>query len=447
MIKKVKLKNYKSFKDFEFEIKEYMNAQNIALIYGENGSGKSNLISSFNFLTRTLSTFGNIENYNRLIHMSTEKDLGSTRDIIDMMIIEFGLKEQISNARRIGIDTKDTMELEFLFDVKDMNFTYSLVFDAERVIKETLNGPLKTNSVEIFNIDYNDSLRHKINLNLFSNEYNNEIDKLLTQYFGKHTLLSILNYEINQKNTAYIKSNINNNFLSFIDYLKKISIIYNDTSYDVNTINSDNRFVSSLSKGSINENEFGKLVNSEKALNLFFSSLYSSVKSVTYKTEKNKNKLKYELYFNKIVGGKITSVPINYESRGTKKLLELFPYLFNLLNGGIVIIDELETGIHDVLMSTLVEHLTETAGLGQLIATTHNTMLLEIVDKKNVYILDSDDKGNGFIYNLSNSKTPIQKNHSLYNNYKKGAYGGIPIPGYFDFEDLKHCLDEDTGNE
>lgn len=437
MIKRISLVNYKSFKEFDFEIQEYANTKNIALIYGENGAGKSNLVSTINFLKKTINTFGDLEKYNELLKMFNEEEFKSRKELLELFMKELNLERQIADARRIG--TNENMELTFQFDIEGKNFIYSFSFDKERVIKEHLYGPLATNATDIFKIEYKDVLDYKLNANLFAKEYSKEVEKLTKQYFGKHTFLSIINNEIITKNKEYIEKSVNENLLLFIKYLKKISTSYQKTSHRMGSIFYDKSYIRELDKGSIEEANLEMLKKTKEALNNFFTSLYSNVKSVEYKTEKDDNKIKYELYFNKIIGGDITDVPFEYESRGTKKLLDLFPYLINLLKGEVVVIDELEVGIHDVLMSTLVEHLTETEDLGQLIATTHNTMLLEIVDKKNVYILDSDDKGNYEIYNLTSSK--IQKNHSLYNNYKKGSYGGVPIPGYFDFGDIKRCLE------
>jgi len=42
----LKVKNFKSFADFEINL----NKQNVNLIYGDNGSGKSTFIEIFDFL-------------------------------------------------------------------------------------------------------------------------------------------------------------------------------------------------------------------------------------------------------------------------------------------------------------------------------------------------------------------------------------------------------------
>lgn len=57
------------------------------------------------------------------------------------------------------------------------------------------------------------------------------------------------------------------------------------------------------------------------------------------------------------------------------------PMIISLTRGKTVIIDEIDTEIHDLLMKAIIEGIMEIE-TGQLIATTHNTMLLQTVDKK-----------------------------------------------------------------
>ena len=57
MFEYVKLKNYKSFGNIEFNLLDRNNQpKKMVLIYGENGIGKSNLASAFFMLSETLRT-------------------------------------------------------------------------------------------------------------------------------------------------------------------------------------------------------------------------------------------------------------------------------------------------------------------------------------------------------------------------------------------------------
>ena len=86
-----------------------------------------------------------------------------------------------------------------------------------------------------------------------------------------------------------------------------------------------------------------------------------------------------------------------------------------------VIIDEIDTEIHDLLMKALIDGLMDIE-TGQLIATTHNTMLMNTLDK-NVFVIDIDWDANKNIINLAKHPHKLQNTHSLYNQYLLGNFG------------------------
>ena len=56
----LKLKNFKSFRDTEFDFRTTGGKpNNLIIIYGENGAGKSNLVEAFYFLKDTMYTVRN----------------------------------------------------------------------------------------------------------------------------------------------------------------------------------------------------------------------------------------------------------------------------------------------------------------------------------------------------------------------------------------------------
>lgn len=60
-----------------------------------------------------------------------------------------------------------------------------------------------------------------------------------------------------------------------------------------------------------------------------------------------------------------------FESRGIKKIMDLFNYLDTASKGGIVFIDELDSNINDVYLDKLIEYFVY-YGKGQLCFTSHN---------------------------------------------------------------------------
>ena len=158
------------------------------------------------------------------------------------------------------------------------------------------------------------------------------------------------------------------------------------------------------------------------------------------------DRIHYELYFNKMIGGQIKSIPSRLESDGTRRILNQFDTIIGSLLGETVILDEIDNGIHDVLMKNIIMSIKDEI-TGQLIITTHNTLLLEILPKENIYILSTDYNGNKTINSIKEYGIKIQKNNNARDLYFKGVFGGIPTTDYIDFEEIKYALEGNEGTD
>ncbi|MBQ7891025.1 MAG: ATP-binding protein [Erysipelotrichaceae bacterium] len=80
-----------------------------------------------------------------------------------------------------------------------------------------------------------------------------------------------------------------------------------------------------------------------------------------------------------------------FESTGIKKLVRLYKALCHVENGDIVFIDELDANIHDVYLCKLLEYFIK-FGKGQLCFTTHNLGPMEVLEssKKSIDFLSRD---------------------------------------------------------
>ncbi|TER91394.1 ATP-binding protein, partial [Staphylococcus epidermidis] len=75
LIKSVELKNYKSFKKVEIDFTSNIQSENkFSFIYGENGSGKSNIISVFHFLKSSINTIKNNERFIQILHKADKEE-------------------------------------------------------------------------------------------------------------------------------------------------------------------------------------------------------------------------------------------------------------------------------------------------------------------------------------------------------------------------------------
>ncbi len=117
------------------------------------------------------------------------------------------------------------------------------------------------------------------------------------------------------------------------------------------------------------------------------------------------------------------------ESNGTIKLFTVLPHLYDILEeGGTLVIDEIENGIHPTLVKELIQlfYNEETnPHHAQLICTTHDTDLIERdVRRDQIWIINKNDVGISSMDRVSN--LDIRGNVNLKQKYLEGAFGKVP---------------------
>ncbi len=200
-----------------------------------------------------------------------------------------------------------------------------------------------------------------------------------------------------------------------------------------NTILSPDSFTS----GELPVSEKYILDNSERMLKKYFRSMYRDITNVFYKIEQDNEKLKYNLFFTRYISGKERTIHYSDESSGTKNLILLLPYCIASAKGHIVAIDEIDNGIHDVLLVNLVKELHKSIE-GQVILTTHNIFLLnEYEFKDSFFFIEVDDNGERFIRTPSEYGYRIQPDSNVIMNYLQNRFKGLPWKDmHIDFEDI-----------
>ena len=132
-------------------------------------------------------------------------------------------------------------------------------------------------------------------------------------------------------------------------------------------------------------------------------------------------------------GEEIEGKPIKFfadESLGTVKLFTALPYLFDVLEeGGVLIIDEIENGLHLLLAKELVWLFMDEStnpNNAQLICTTHQPLLLDGEFRRDqVWVVSKDEYAKSYLHRLSDWKTSRAK-VNLVNKILEGAFGCNP---------------------
>lgn len=119
------------------------------------------------------------------------------------------------------------------------------------------------------------------------------------------------------------------------------------------------------------------------------------------------------------------------ESDGTRVLMSIAPAVESVLeNGGVLLTDEIEKGLHPLLVDYIVAKFqskdTNPKG-AQLIFTTHDTELLnmELLRKDQLYFADKNrEDGSSELYSINEFGTRTTEN--IRKGYLLGKYGAIP---------------------
>jgi len=408
------------------------------LVYGENGVGKTNFASAFYTLTEFMRTKSVPQIREYLLKKANKKQ--------DDELFQKFLQENYCDTEAIirkckTINSKDNMILEFGFKIKGYNGVYRIETDNSRIVSEKLDYVWNKNLTTFF--DISEGQEPKLNKNIFrKTEYENEVLDLIEKYWGKHTLLSILQYEIDDKADDYVKKRIIKNLYDVINMFDTFSIrVKEGNRIERGKVISINEICKCLDRGVIPSEYEHELDKTQNLLNEFLTRIYSDIKQVYYKKELKDDKLYYNLYIKKLIYNQIIDVDFQIESTGTQNLLEIFPFLLTAVEGNTVIIDEIDTGMHDILINLLLENV-YSAITGQLIITTHNTLFLESDFAKDcVYIFKVDQNANKALIPLTAFEERIHPNLNIRKRYLKGMYGGIPITMDIDFEELIEIIE------
>ena len=437
MLYRVIVNNYKSFAEEQqfdmfpnpkrenFPCHVLKSKQNIPVlkecaIYGANGSGKSNFIKLLQFLKDFVTEdMFSLQKLNNWYHINRFKLPIAKNNTPIEILIEFGINE-IVYIYSLSIDDKGVKEeklylsgkgyneevLVFSRNYSDIEFTITHISpEIENIFKRQLssnpaasvlgiNGTLRLIDNEIINNAYT-----WFDKNLKIVSFNRQIPWLIELFKANDELLKFVNKVFTNIglgiNSLEIKeSNIN-------DWIE------NHKQEDSNKIN--------------------KVLETG---NHYLSKISDSVPIFSIHAEEGMQTVR-EFIFNQIgINGYVGEMETIDQSTGTCRLLTLLPALYDAINEeATVFVDEIDNGIHPVLIKKLLLYFGNMSSKGQLIYTTHETALL---DQQHLLRADEvwlTEKISGVTKMYSLNIFKIHKTISIENGYLEGRYGAIPFLG------------------
>jgi len=358
-------------------------------LYGPNGSGKSNLVSGLGI-------------FRTLIERSLESEA-----VMDFAADPFRLSSEPG-------EDAGFFQMQLLLDRKKYRYGFTLG-PSGSLLQEWLFGTAEKNETWYFKRTKD---RVEINREWFEEGYGLPIDNLRPNALFL-TFVSAYNGPVAQAIRGFI--------------VKNVSIENEGSAIQRSRSKSRKRDLGSLQEQHTNElvkTGQGDLVLSWlKRAGLAYDDI-----SVTEFIGGYESVLLKKAIFDK--NGKVAGSTIldleNNESSGTKKFYYSIGTLHQLfLQGGVLILDEIDNNFHPSLLQEFVRFFNDPAinkADAQLLFTSHDTNLLqpEILRRDQIYFTEKSITDETTLYSLADLKG-IRNNADFARQYLAGFYGALPI--------------------
>jgi len=391
-----------------------------AVVYGANGSGKSNLLSAIGF-------------YRRFI-LSSSNDRQADDEI---MTIPFLLSTETENKSSSFemIFIIGAIRFRFGFEVTKKNVTSEWLFgfDTENSNKESTYFTREHQNIKVSNRNF------KEGKGLENNARPNALFL---------STVAQLNGEVSNKIQNWLKTNINvisgledattaytiGRFQDQEEFRKKIINFFKLINLGIEDIKMEEPVLDNLSKILPQKREDEKIASLIQELQ---KELKDRMKKGgdTREISINAFHKKFD-EANKLID--TIALDFELESRGTQKLFSLLgPWFDTLEKGKILIVDELDSRLHTKLTTELLKIFQSGINTknAQLIFASHDTNLLrnDLLRRDQIWFTEKDDKGSTDLYSLVeykiNQATSVRNDASFEKDYLIGKYGAIPYFG------------------
>lgn len=308
----------------------------------------------------------------------------------------------------------ENTNFEVIFDMNDNLFRYNLSLTVNSVVSEKLEIKSQKGFSYIYKLE-------------------NENGKISIKYNRNNNVLSKINPT---EEARFKKSKKMVTFFSFligIGYFHNIGLTGITKEGFRNVYSHGSISLDSSEESIILSKELEKSKNKDKILS-YLKSFDLGIED--YVQDVFKARIKDEMF--NLIGFKHSNhdrgfkLPIFDESAGTIKGLYLLLNLLNvLLDGGIAIIDELDSRLHYEIAKTLVNLFTDkdlNKKNAQLFFSTHQPLFLNDRDKSQIFLAYKEDSLNTEIYRLD-AIPGIRNTENFFEKYLTGEYGAIPRIG------------------
>ncbi|MYH48323.1 MAG: AAA family ATPase [Gammaproteobacteria bacterium] len=124
-----------------------------------------------------------------------------------------------------------------------------------------------------------------------------------------------------------------------------------------------------------------------------------------------------------------TPILLDFESKGTRRLLHLLPLIkFALDVTGLTILDEIDGELHVDMLAEILSWFRSRESNprdAQLLVSSHHVGLLDDLEKEEVFVVEKDGSGATRLYGAQDVRG-LRRDVRLYPKYRGGVLGGLP---------------------
>ena len=382
--KEVQLDFYKKTVDKNFDPEKYR----IKAIYGENGSGKSALITAvkiFKDLCLQESYLTETKNQDFLKEM-INKSTNELRFHCEFFVGLKAGKEVYYYEIVLGLNNRGNYEIQYeILQIRSGNYANS----PYKTIFETREGEL----IKVDGDEQEQKLAVKKSLNLLSSRSFIHIaagmfaESQKVKVFGNASLHTLVFMGLPLYLEIYLDEEDQHELYLFKKQLRENDLSGNELPESLKAITQNEVF--GVSEKIIGKEYFEEYEKRVEQLSQFLKVFKPALVSIDI--DKKEKGLFYECELNLNYGD--YSINREFESTGIKKLIRLFDCLVAADRNGIVFIDEMDSNLNDVYLCKLLEYF-KYYGKGQLCFTTHNVSPMSVLrdNKNSIDFLSSDNK-------------------------------------------------------
>ena len=400
MIAEIKFKNMFSFRDetvlsFEADKSKDLESYHVvelapdvkllklAVIYGANASGKSNIIKVCDFIRSFITC--------------TPLNKAELIKIVPFLLNRTS-KEQASEF---------SVSFYAMIGDKAIRYVYSVLLETTHIVRETLIYYLSQQPATVF--------ERSMENNVSSIKFGQKV-KISTAAKEEITLKCLPNMSVF---AAYMQVNTN--------------IAEMETALQYLTKQMMPAIVPTSSLSRYAEEAIKKETAKEYILRYLQEADFNISNISSKEQETKKGVVNYTMYQHKVSSGlggnDYYEFPELYESDGTIRTFGLASQIQNSIgSNAFLAVDEIESSLHPKLIEYMIERFLKESKQAQLLLTTHYDGLLgeeDLLRKDNIWFAEKNTDGASVLYPLTDFKG-LNRISSLQKAYKFGKFGAVP---------------------